>query len=656
MSLAHNLGRQLREYSDWRQSLIVSLGNYQAWREQQEFNSAEDDLCIYELIESLKSDKLTVALAAEYSRGKTELINAIFFSDYKQRLLPSNAGRTTMCPTELQYDPEQPPGIHLLPIETRSSALTIAEYKHLRTHWSKFSLPVQNARKMAAVLQEIVKTKTVTLREAEELGLYAPHMETHDSIVHADGTIDIPVWRHAIINYPHPLLAQGLVIIDTPGLNALGTEPELTMNLLNKAQATLFVLSADTGVTKTDYEVWGYISRYKKNPGSGLIAVLNKIDVLWDQLHSNQSIKQAIVKQIKSTAKTLGIPTGQVLPVSAQKGLIGKIKNDNVMLKKSGLLALEEKLSREMIPGKQALIRDKVVRDMESIFETTNAMINTRVEATSHQLEELKGLVGKNSKTVRATAEKMVLEKQAYEKTLSEFKGTQVLLNKQIEILLDMLSLKHFDALVEKTRQELQGSWTTAGLRVGMKTFFRGLEKTSGQVNKQVQHIKRMVQSIYNNFHLEYGLSKIKPSNFDVMRYYGMLNELQQDIEAYRKSPMMLVSEQHFVIKRFFITLASQARVIVSQWEAGATMWSKAISQPITAQIHEHKLNMERQISTLYQVKSNLSGLQDEIKRLEENKRDLRKQKKIAELLLQQINRPLPSTTTNTIAENRVSV
>lgn len=51
-----------------------------------------------------------------------------------------------------------------------------------------------------------------------------------------DGTVEIPRWRHAIINFPHPLLQQGLVILDTPGLNAVGTEPEplylISMSLL----------------------------------------------------------------------------------------------------------------------------------------------------------------------------------------------------------------------------------------------------------------------------------------------------------------------------------------------------------------------------------------------------------------------------------------
>ena len=59
--------------------------------------------------------------------------------------------------------------------------------------------------------------------------------------------LKFPQWRHAIVNFPHPLLKQGLIIVDTPGLNAIGTEPELTLNLIPNAHAVLFILAADTG-------------------------------------------------------------------------------------------------------------------------------------------------------------------------------------------------------------------------------------------------------------------------------------------------------------------------------------------------------------------------------------------------------------------------
>ena len=59
-----------------------------------------------------------------------------------------------------------------------------------------------------------------------------------------------------VINFRIRSYLRDSVILDTPGLNAIGTEPELTLNLLPNAHAVLFILAADAGVTKTDLEVW----------------------------------------------------------------------------------------------------------------------------------------------------------------------------------------------------------------------------------------------------------------------------------------------------------------------------------------------------------------------------------------------------------------
>ncbi|MFX6023477.1 dynamin family protein, partial [Acinetobacter baumannii] len=80
----------------------------------------------------------------------------------------------------------------------------------------------------------------------------------------------------------HPMLKQGLVILDTPGLNAIGTEPELTLRLIPDAHVVVFVLAADAGVTKSDLELWR--SHVGGGQRKGCIAVLNKVDGLWDPL------------------------------------------------------------------------------------------------------------------------------------------------------------------------------------------------------------------------------------------------------------------------------------------------------------------------------------------------------------------------------------
>jgi predicted GTPase len=107
-------GTQLEAYSAWRSDLVAGIRALQEWIADQELTDAQTELRIQRLVDRLHDDTLQVAFVAEFSRGKSELINAMFFSEFEQRVLPSSAGRTTMFSTEAG----SPPSVRLLPIET----------------------------------------------------------------------------------------------------------------------------------------------------------------------------------------------------------------------------------------------------------------------------------------------------------------------------------------------------------------------------------------------------------------------------------------------------------------------------------------------------------------------------------------------------------
>jgi hypothetical protein len=645
MPAIDNLGKRLGEYQNWRDELAELIAEYQTWVENQGLASGEDDLRIYELLDSLRADKLTVALVAEFSRGKTELINAIFFADYRQRLLPSEAGRTTMCPTELCYDERQPPSLRLLPIETRKTSTTLAEYKRATTYWTTLPLELDSPRQMSETFRELVKTKYVPAREAETLGLYDPRNPDHAAALTPDGRVAVPVWRHAIINYPHPLLKKGLVVLDTPGLNALGAEPELTLAMIPAAQAVLFVLAADTGVTKSDLDVWNnHVGAARRRAGAaadGHLVVLNKIDILWDELRSEEAIHHMLARQIEETARHLGVPPAQIFPVSAAKGLVGKIKNDLALLARSGLPALEARLATDLVGSKQRLLRERVKREIGAIIETTRAMIESRLKALSDQLVELKTLSGKSHDAIQQLLTRIREEKQAYDRTLASFQTTRAVLSDQIRILLDYLSVEAFDALAAKARRDMNEAWTTHGLKIGMKSLFDGVLEAMEKAHKQAQQIRALVQAIYNKFHTDHGLARIDPEPLSLDGFRTRLLQLYAEAEAYRKSPIMVMTEQHFVVKKFFITMVSRTRELFAEANTASKNWSKAVMAPILAQVREHKIMMDQRLANLKRVHENLDNLTDRIAELEANKQNHENQLLVIRNMLRKLDQPL---------------
>jgi hypothetical protein len=168
----NNLVEKFQEYSTWRFTLTQAIERYREWLRSVGLSDAQTDARISRVLARLADDKLSIAFVAEFSRGKSELINSIFFADYGQRILPSSAGRTTMCPTELLYDETLPASIRLLPIETRAFHATTADYKALPQEWQVFPLDTSSGDGMLTAFKQVSLVKRVPVDEARRYGLF----------------------------------------------------------------------------------------------------------------------------------------------------------------------------------------------------------------------------------------------------------------------------------------------------------------------------------------------------------------------------------------------------------------------------------------------------------------------------------------------------
>jgi hypothetical protein len=170
--IVSNLVEKFQEYSVWRSNVMASLERYRAWTNVAALSDQASEQRILNSISRLAEDKLSIAFVAEFSRGKSELINAIFFADYGQRILPSSAGRTTMCPTELLYDETLPPSIRLLPIETRAESYSTSDFKQQSHVWTVLPLDVNSGEGMLEAFKQVSLTKRVSIEDAKRYGLF----------------------------------------------------------------------------------------------------------------------------------------------------------------------------------------------------------------------------------------------------------------------------------------------------------------------------------------------------------------------------------------------------------------------------------------------------------------------------------------------------
>ena len=460
------IDQHITDYQHWREQLVQTISDYRSWLSTNGESDMVQDLRLYDMEESIRKDRLILAFVAEFSRGKTETINALFFSDYNQRLLPSDPGRTTMCPSELFWNDQDEPCIKLLPIETRRRDDSLAYLKSHQNQWVKLRLDIDSATSMRETLRALAQQKEVSLDDARAMGLWDDTDPVMKHALESKGKVDIPVWRHALINFPHPLLSKGLVILDTPGLNALGTEPELTLNIIPNSHAIIFLLATDTGVTKSDMQIW---KQYIQNRANCKIAVLNKIDMLWDPMKTEAEIEATIQSQSETTAQQLDLPTSSVIAISAQKALVARIKKDPELLQRSGISKIEQMIAESVIPAKHEILRKTVISEIGSLVKVSRKNLQHRLLSTRDQLAELQGVQNKGKDAIQAMLTNVTAEKKMHEASVTTFTQGSQKISKLGKQLLEHLSEQHLNVLMEQSRQEIGGSWTTTGLNRSIK-------------------------------------------------------------------------------------------------------------------------------------------------------------------------------------------
>jgi hypothetical protein len=470
-------------------------------------------------------------------------------------------------------------------------------------------------------------TKAVSIVEAEKYGLFDPNSADDILSVNKDGTVDVPSWRYAMINFPHPLLEQGLVILDTPGLNAIGTEPELTLNMLPNAHAVLFILAADTGVTKSEIDVWRqYISgtRWKQK---GRLAVLNKIDGLWDELKDENEIEKELNKQIKSSADLLGLEINQIFPISAQKGLLAKVNGDPELLAKSRILDLERALSDELIPSKKEIIRDNTQNEIEDLITNTHLILDARISGINDQLLELRGLRGKNEDVVEHMMNKVKVDKENFEKGLQRFQALRSIFSQHTNRLFTLLGMEALKMHVHSTRETMQDASFTKTIRVAMDNFFSELKTRLISSDKQIDEIKKMMDVMYEKFSKEHGLRKSDPPAFSTLRYQKELAKLERAYkEQFNTAFNMIANEKMTLTSKFFETLASRVIHVFEVTNRDIENWLKAVISPMESQVREHQLQLRRRLESIKRIYKATDTLEDRILELEAIEKNIQSQ------------------------------
>ncbi|MEM6252438.1 MAG: dynamin family protein [Cyanobacteria bacterium P01_D01_bin.156] len=181
--------------------------------------------------EQLQEGTYRIVVLGEMKRGKSTLINALV----GDTLLPSDVNPCTALLSVLRHGPERRVTIHY----NNNNAPKVIDFETFQNDY------------------------TISPDEARQLETNA-----------------FPDISHVVIEAPVPLLASGLEIVDTPGLNDTETRNQQVLSYLNEAQAVVFVVDAMQPMTLDERR---YLNNYIQSRDLECFYVING----WDRIRAS---------------------------------------------------------------------------------------------------------------------------------------------------------------------------------------------------------------------------------------------------------------------------------------------------------------------------------------------------------------------------------
>lgn len=621
------------QHGTWRRESAARLKHLSQWMMEHDLLDAAVQERLVTLDAQLRSDKVMVAFVAEFSRGKSELINAIFFAGYGRRIMPASAGRTTMCPTELGYDAAIVPCLRLLPIETRSQPQSLMDWRSAPEKWQQVDLDVNDPAQLAQALEKVAEVNLVTPDEARALGFWNDSEPQDNPPVRPDGLIEVPRWRHALINIAHPLLRQGLVILDTPGLNAVGAEPELTISLIAQAHAVVFILAADTGVTKSDLAIWREHLATAGDGGSKRLVVLNKIDTLWDALSTPAQVQAQIDRQKSVSAELLGLPDASVMAVSAQKGLVAKVKGDAALLHASQLNVLEQVLSESVMVERQGILHRAVAAGVGELNNAAARLLQIRRRDLAEQKMELSSLKGKNITSVQQMRLRIEREKSEFFTSGARIHAVRSVHQEQLRDVLTLLGVPALKAELTDLTTALRQPGIKLRLKKTYGETFAQLRQTLHRSGQLMAGIQAMLEPSFRQLNTEFGFSLQLPALPDITPHLQDLDQIERSHLQYLGLGHVLRLAQAEFSSQLVRALGHRLRQVYSMALDEVELWNKSASSQLDAQVRERRQSFARRLQAIERVEQASSGLDERIAELVQQEAGLQKlQSRLTEL------------------------
>src|SRR3569623_1641105 len=233
------------------------------------------------------------------------------------------------------------------------------------------------------------------------------------------------------------------------------------------------------------------------------------------------------------------------------------------------------------------------------------------------------------------------IEKKDFDDSLIKLQGTRGVFARLSADLFATLGMDVLKTEIGKTRDAMDKSIFSAGMRDAVKHFFAQIQGNLAASGKKIDEISEMMTVMYRKFSTEHGMALSTPMPFSLTRYQ---REIQMVEAVYQKqfgAAALLTTPQIVLMQKIYDSIASRVKQHYLLANRDVEAWLKVVMAPLDAQISEHKNQLQRRHQSIDRIHEAADGLDEKVAALEQMQSELDAQKQAMNALELELRRAI---------------
>ena len=305
-----------------------------------------------------------------------------------------------------------------------------------------------------------------------------------------------------------------------------------------------------------------------------------------------------------------------IFPVSAQKGLLAKLNNDDELLKRSGINKLETAIADKLIPQKREIVVERVRATLSEIVESAESVINNRIKDADEHIAELKQLSSKNTDVISHIMLKVQSEKSSLETDMQRYQALRTVYTKETAKLVRLLNHDRLEKLIAITKHNMARCATSMTLQKTISKYFERLSHYIDSAIQQANEIASLSENITRDFEQDHGISNFRVRRLRLEKYQQEISRLEAKHSDLKATRTLFFREQMSITNKFYDSVCTASRKIFENALRDATSWNNNLMVPMETYVREHHTQLRRRLESVKRIHKASDTVETRLKEL----------------------------------------